>query len=548
MKALKLLRLFFVVALAIGCSKKSSDTIDLRYLPVKLAGSERWSMVDIQTGEILYKDEFKEQPSAVINDFFYVQNGDKKYDFYNIKSVTAPINPESYTDVTQFNKKGLAFAVKEGSTVSIINTQCKEVAVFPEDLKVCYNNDIDENLFLFRDWDDKYGFADYKGNIVIPAKYDSGAIFSKDGYACVGVKNDNDTYTYSVIDKTGTEHLSFSSKEYENFTEFQDELMTVQKESEVYCINLKGEKVLHVGKSKDFSLYQMTMHGDKIIFSDGVLFGLKDKKGEILIRAKYDDLQFDGDNYIAEKNEKYGVINAKDEILIPFDYSEIDRLSTNRYLVQTDKLSAIVDGTNKDIGTNNFEATSFFRSYYVRSNFFNAVKIANSLCNNFSVEECSGYKADTKLGDEDKWVAEVEKYVYLYSDRKSLSSTDVHDYSSPTRIFNFDKYLTHEKYRYFYGYRFSDGREATSNAKLVYIELQESIKEYNKSAEQQFVDAMGIVLPERGFTDNGKGIFISENGSAVSVGYDDGNAIVRYYFKSSDATASPKNTREDKKD
>ena len=548
MKAIKLLALSFVAVFAIGCGKKSSDTIDLRYLPVKLAGSELWSMVDTQTGEILYKDEFKEQPSAVINGFFYAQNADEKYDFYSIKSVTAPINSESYVDVTRFNNMGFAFAVKEGSTVSIINNQCQEIAVLPEDFKTCYNDDIGENLFLFRDWDDKFGFADYKGEIVIPAKYDSGALFTKDGYACVGIKNDNDTYTYSVIDKTGTEHLSFSSKEYESFTGFQDGLMTVQKESEVYCINLKGEKVLHVGKSKEFSLYQMTMHGDKIIFSDGVLFGLKDKKGEILIRAKYDDLLFDGDNYIAEKNEKYGVINDKDEILIPFDYSDIERLATNRYLVQTEKLSAIVDGTNKDIGTNNFASTSFSGSYYVHSNFFNAVKIANSLCNNFTVNECSGYKADTKLGDEDKWVAEVEKYVYLYSDRKSLSSTDVNDFSSPTRVYNFDKFLTHEKYRYYYGYRFNDGREATTNAKLVYIELQESIKEYNKSAEQQFVDAMRIVLPERGFTDNGKGIFVSENGSAVSAGYNDGDAIVRYFFNSSDAIASPKNTREDKKD
>lgn len=32
-----------------------------------------WSIVDIKTGEIIYKDEFKSQPSVIVNNKFCVK-------------------------------------------------------------------------------------------------------------------------------------------------------------------------------------------------------------------------------------------------------------------------------------------------------------------------------------------------------------------------------------------------------------------------------------------------------------------------------------------
>ena len=238
--------------------------------------------------------------------------------------------------------------------------------------------------------------------------------------------------------------------------------------------------------------------------------------------------------------------NTRDEVLIPFDYSDIDCLSADRYLVENEKLSAIVDVNNKDVGTNNFIAVSLVDNGLISSNFFNAIKSASYLCDSFNTEECCGYKAGTKLSDNKTWLAEVNKYVHVYGKRKSFTSMDVDDYARPIRTYHFDKFLSHEKYEYYYGYRLYDGRAATPSATLIYIEIEQSVMDYPKTAEQQFVDAMRIVLPERGFIDNGKGVFISDKGTAVTFGYNSGEIVVYYFFTSSDAISAPIVPREDK--
>ena len=535
----------FLVFLLYSCGK-SGESNSIKYLPVKLAGSELWSIVDIKTGEVIVKDEFKNEPSIVIDNLFYVKDNDKKYDYFSINSVNTPINSEHFVGATVFNNMGYAFVTKEGCPVSIINKKGEEVVPLSEDFKECII--LDDDCFIFNNWEGKYGISNYKGEVIIPAKYDAVGTFSKDGYACMGIKNDNSTYTYSVIDKTGKEYFSFSSEVYESYTGYENGVMTVQKEKDVYLINLKGEKVLNVGKSKDFSLYQMMPHGDFIVFSDGVLFGLKNMKGETLIRAKYDDLKFSGDYLIAEKNEKKGLINTKDEVLLPFDYSGIHYLADNRYLVENGKLSAIVDETNKDIGTNNFAAYSISGISLVSSNLFNALKVANVLCDYITEEDCCGYKSGTKLSDEKTWVAEVKEYPNLYSNKKSLSSYNLLDFSLPRKTFNFDKTLAHNKYSYLYGYRFSDGKAVSEDAKLISIDVEQSVDGFAKTAEQQFIDAMAVVLPERGFKDNGDGVFVSEKGSAVSTGYNNGYVTLSYFFKSSDAEQAPRTPRQEKEE
>lgn len=536
MRKVFLLPFTLLLLFCASCGQKSSEETDVRYLAVKLAGDDLWSIVDCQNGEILYKNEFKERPSLISDGYFTVMNSEKKHDFYNVSAVTTPVNSVPYVSITNFNKNSLAFAVKEGATISIIDKTGKEILTLPEDIKTCYADNVNDGLFGFISWEGKYGIADVKGNILIPAIYDSGTAFSKDGYAILGTKKDNGTYTYSIMDKTGKELYSFSSEEYSQHTDVSNGTITVVKEKDVFCIDVNGEKILSVGKEKEYSLYRMTNHNNMIIFSDGVLFGLKDMKGYILIRAKYDELDFAGEYLIAEKNEKTGLISVQDEILIPFDYTGIERLSDDRYLVESDNLSAIVDSHNKDVGTNNFSSYSLFNPFYVSSNYFNALKMAEAMCNNFTTESCCNFTANTQFSDKNEWVEEANKFKYTYEDRKFISSRDLYDFSSPKKTYFFDRYLTHETYEYYLGYRIRDGLAVTKNANLQYIELEEDVTDYPKSAENQFVDAMKIVLPQHGFKDNGNGIFVSESGTAVTAGYDKGKIITTYFFNSGKAS------------
>ena len=85
----------------------------------------------------------------------------------------------------------------------------------------------------------------------------------------------------------------------------------------------------------------------------------------------------------------------------------------------------------------------------------------------------------------------------------------------------------------------------TEDAKLISIDVEQSVSSFPRTSEQQFVDAMNVVLPEKGFKDNGKGVFVSDSGSAVSPGYHDGYVILRYFFKSSDAEQAPRISRKE---
>lgn len=55
-KIIKTLSLFVMLLVLASCSQSNGK---LKYLPVQLVGSEMWSIVDVETGEVILKDEFK---------------------------------------------------------------------------------------------------------------------------------------------------------------------------------------------------------------------------------------------------------------------------------------------------------------------------------------------------------------------------------------------------------------------------------------------------------------------------------------------------------
>ena len=66
------LLLFAISVITFSCSpeikeSKGDTEIEYDYLPVKLVGSDMWSILNVKTGELLYKDEFKNRPSPIYN-------------------------------------------------------------------------------------------------------------------------------------------------------------------------------------------------------------------------------------------------------------------------------------------------------------------------------------------------------------------------------------------------------------------------------------------------------------------------------------------------
>ena len=56
-----------MVALMVGCKEKSDYPYETEYLPVQLVGSEKWSILDVRSGELVAKDAYDIMPSAVVS-------------------------------------------------------------------------------------------------------------------------------------------------------------------------------------------------------------------------------------------------------------------------------------------------------------------------------------------------------------------------------------------------------------------------------------------------------------------------------------------------
>ena len=68
MKILSRIALAAVAALLLtACGgKESTYQYKTQYLPVQLVGSEKWSILDINSGEVVAKDAFDNAPSPVL--------------------------------------------------------------------------------------------------------------------------------------------------------------------------------------------------------------------------------------------------------------------------------------------------------------------------------------------------------------------------------------------------------------------------------------------------------------------------------------------------
>jgi len=105
-------------------------------------------------------------------------------------------------------------------------------------------------------------------------------------------------------------------------------------------VDLQGKTVLapveHLGKYNDFF----------ITFNQGIST-IYNQNLKVVFRGKYDDVDFGlQGNYIVKKNQKYGVVTANNQIVIPFKYDEIYNLA-NGYKVTLNEKEGVVNNKGK---------------------------------------------------------------------------------------------------------------------------------------------------------------------------------------------------------
>ena len=347
-----------MTALLSGCSNTSNDPVT--HVPFKEAKDGKWGMIAMD-GKVLFKEEFKHEPTAVRDNRFFVKNKSGFWEMYDASEQPKQIGDE-YKHVSVFNG-GHALVSKRNEPVSIIDTDGKTVKVLDKIEGKTVNGvyAFNEGYAVFMTNDSLYGAIDNNGNCVVKPHY-CGINSCSDGkflgidakYKKFINQKQKSKVKVSVITTSDKQLFEFAYDKYENFgSVFVDGKLpvSVKRDGKVIwgIIDDKGQYV--VNPSNKFKKIGM-VHGDTFTYSNGEAWGLMTLQGESLIRAKYDILYYADDNSLVAKTSKndgyeYKLVNEKDEQTGNDTYEDIYPFSIfdgNHTLVKlNDKQCSIID-------------------------------------------------------------------------------------------------------------------------------------------------------------------------------------------------------------
>lgn len=529
---IKFLRLTFLTLasmLIISCSS-NDDEIEYDYLPVKLVGSEMWSILNVQTGEVVFRDEFKNEPSAIYNDVFLVKNDKGTFDYYNVNDVKKPVNKTSYYMAADFVGSDIVPATLPGKQITLINNKCEEVAVLDKSIERCAK--FVEGLAPFMDDNDKWGFLDKTGKIIIKAKYDNVSFFNDGVSICSITDMAKDLTTYYAIDNTGKELFTFTSKDYKAIGTYSDGYLPVVKGEEIIYLDNTGKKAYSLCNLTDSAYYKVnlcTYKDSRSVFCEGDVFGIKDKDNNIILRAKYDLLYCFGEGrYLAEKEDKYGIIDFNDNVLLDFKYDEITQLRKEIFLVGNEKSKTLINDKGEDITNVNFTQYSLTQINVVKNNYLDPKAYAQKIINSFTDTTCDGYNGNMTLRN---FSSELTYSASYYSDESTLIVNNENTGRQVGLMFN--NYLSKQTYKYetyyYWTYRYPAGYVFNYGAKLRGVWMTYDISEY-ECLEEKISAEFDKNLRSRGYKEIEGGYWKSPKGTAVGLSYDEGIITLIYYF------------------
>ena len=336
--------------------------------------------------------------------------------------------------------------------------------------------------------------------------------------AIVGKQIDKEKIEYSVLDENGKSQFSFTNTKYKDFGTFSDGYLPVLKGEKIFFLDKTGKEAFSVGKTtKEYMPSNIGVKDGYVIFIDGLQYGVADTKGEIVIRAKYDEL-FNASNgyFIATKQDKVGVINKDDEIVIPFENSAIYSIYfTNKFIIcegdEDEYKFSIVDYKKQDVCKHTFSKINV-STKGVRSNYFYAEYKAKKLVSQINTENINDIDKFATVRD---FRSKLRYSASFYSNRYIIEGDELYgNTDSPyDYCYSFSGPIASTKYTYFYGYRFSDGVDFNNSTKIKSVTLEYDISEYALGIEESFVEVIENELQKKEFVKNEKGILVAQSGN-----------------------------------
>ena len=516
----------FFIALVGLCSCNSKDKgiypfqEETKYLTVRLQGSDKWSIVNIENGDIIAKNAISGEPSAVHEDMFYVFDTETaRINYYNVENCTKPVNSKPYCSATSFNG-GYAIACMPGEDLQVIDKNCQTVKMLPPSINSAsmFLNE----LAIVKDDMGLGGFIDIKGDTVIAPHLGLVNAFLFDDAALVSESQVADTTATSsliAINKNGDKLFDFDSNKYLPINRYfinGSLKVMLAKEKKVVYLDKKGKETTDT-------------------------LALPKKIAEV----NYRDVRYVGKNrYMVIKGDRMGLVNDDNKALIPIEYNFITNLTPSRFVVAKDSVMMLVDENGKQVGNAKFvdvKDPNLFEEAAGRG-YVNTAKVAMTMLSLFDKDAVFNVRKGATLMEINQVVGvNPENYV---------GATQLSGPLPPVIItYHFDREIASLKAAAPGANDSIPAGTASSAAQFNYdavvrgVSLHFPVRECPPGTEEEILQIITQQMGKRGFGINDNGTFTSDDGCVVVMGYEKGVFQMNYYFDASEVKPLPRLSR-----
>lgn len=286
----------FAAILAALCSCSKSG--DIQYLPFQSDDDSNWGLVSTD-GKVLFENEFKNEPTVVMHDRFFVKNADGKWELYSAQEKPEEIGKNVYDQAGAFIED-VAPVVAKGQPIQFINkdgdVQFSLGNVDGQQITECTN--FSEGVAIFKAGK-YYGCIDNKGNVIVKPEYIQISPASDGKMVAISKKYENSkngASSITILSTSGKVIADISTKSFNDYeNQFHDGALVVEQEiddeNRQGLINEKGEFIVRPSSK----IHRIEgIENEKFIFYDGDDYGVMDFKGNVVIRPKYKKLAFAG--------------------------------------------------------------------------------------------------------------------------------------------------------------------------------------------------------------------------------------------------------------
>jgi len=493
-----------LLALLTTACSGNDDTYQYKtqYLPIQLTGSEKWSMLDVNSGELIAKDAFDNAPSPVVAGMFYVKNDEGSYDYYDVSAPTTPVAGH-FGSVTSFSDDGVAVCSRVGGPLCVIDRKGNVVKELPKDMSQC--SMFARGMAAFQNDNGTWGFINTSGDTIVPATYSSANLFLYNDYALVIDQNQHSdsTVSFSIINKQGKVMFNANSAEYRPIQPyFINGVLPVVKGDTVVCLNEEGKEVPNPIDDK-----QQVEKGGYTDFS----------------RTPSGD-------YIVIKGKKVGMVDKNNKVLIPIEHDNLIDINGERLIAVDGEAYHIVDRTGKAVGNVKFsDAHVSEDNPYATRGYIDTNLAAASMMMMFDETSCCGADAETTLMDmngllgsdpmmyagNNTLMLPQGPYIIQYVFDREVASANA---DSTSATFNYDAHV-----------------------KCVIMSL--NVNHCPASTEPDIVKKVESRLGTRGFVLARDGIFCSDYLTALTMGFDKGILSAIYYMHFNQSVPQDKKKR-----